>query len=84
MDSEVEEIDRRSGHGPLIRVLLAIRGSFNVFTISLGIVAVAVSIFMELVNFQQGVLAALFIIWGVSAVLLGLSGLLFLRLIGYR
>jgi len=84
MAVEDEIIDPGSGHGPVIRVLLAVRGSFNIFTISLGIVAVAISIFMELISFQQGVLAALFMIWGVSAIILGLSGLVFLRLIGYR
>lgn len=76
--------EEESEHGLFIRLLLAIRGSFNLFTICLGLITVALSIFMELIQFQEGVMAALFMIWGVSAIILGVSGLLFLSWIGYR
>jgi hypothetical protein len=68
-------------HPPIIRILLAIRGSFLLFVATMGVVMILLG---ATVLGGQGVIAAMFAIWGVSAVIYASGGVLFLRLIGYR
>lgn len=71
--------DQESGvAGAVLRVLLAIRGSFLLFTIAVGIL-------MTLAGFLlgQGVIAGLLGLLGASAVVYGFLGYLVIELIGY-
>jgi len=73
-----------SEHGPIIRLLLAIRGSFPLFAIFLGIVMIVAGVAVELTFTYQGVLAAMLVVWGVSAILYGALGFVFALAIQFR
>jgi len=72
---------RDTSRNPAIRLLLAIRQSLLLFIIALGVVLILAGAF---VLGGEGVLAAMFAIWGVSAILYAIGGFLFLKVIGYR
>jgi hypothetical protein len=77
-----DETDRN----PVISLLLAIRSSFILFVAALGticfLLAMLFSTYIPLLNYN--VLAAMFVIWGVSAFVYAALGYVGLRLIGYH
>jgi hypothetical protein len=84
--TESQQVETGGGYGtthpnPVIRVLLAIRSSFLLFIATLGILLFLVGVVLY---GGRGVLAAMFAIWGVSAVLYAGFGFLFLKVIGYQ
>lgn len=83
-ESEPEEITLYSEHGPLVSTLLAIRRSFLVFTVFLGFVMILGGIVTELVFANQGVVAAMLVIWGISAVFFGSLGFGLAIVLGLR
>ena len=70
-------------HGPIVRLLLAIRGSFLRFTIFLGVVMIVAGVAVEYTLTYQSVLAAMLLVWGVSAIIFGLLGFGFVLAIEY-
>lgn len=74
--------------GPLVRLSLAIRGSFLAFVTTLGVVflvlAVVLSNHVPVPYLNSGVLSGMLAVWGVSAFVYAALGHLTLRLIGYR
>lgn len=71
-------------HSPVIRLLLAIRRSLLLFTITLGVVMILSSIVVELAFANQGVFAAMLLIWGVSAIIFGVLGFVVMLVLGLR
>jgi hypothetical protein len=68
-----------------IRLLLAIRSSFLLFIVATGVFFVALASAPSPVGLGgTGVLAAMFAIWGLSAILYAVVGFVFLTVIGYR
>lgn len=81
---ESDTVMTREEYGPLIRVLLAIRRSFMVFSIFLGFVMIAGGVVVEYVFTNQGVFAAMLVIWGGSAIFFGTLGYGLVILLGLR
>jgi len=79
-----EQVRTREEYGPLVRVVLAIRRSFMVFTIFLGFVMILSGVVVEYAFTNQGVLAAMLVIWGVSAIVFGALGYGLVILLGLR
>ncbi|WP_266082067.1 hypothetical protein [Haladaptatus caseinilyticus] len=84
--SESGSSGRGSDHGafsivtePLLRVLLAIRGSFLLFIASVGVLFIVTG-----ATIMDEVLAGMFGIWGVSCLLYAGLGYGLLKLIGYH
>jgi len=73
-----------SEYGPIVRLLLAIRGSFLLSTIALGCVMILAGIAVEVALTNQGVVAAMLLIWGVSGIIYGLLGFAFVLAIEYQ
>lgn len=63
---------------PIVRLLLAIRSSFVLFTVALGVVLVALGLLVS------GQIAGILTVLGLSAVLYGVVGELALRATGYK
>lgn len=76
MSNDVGALDRIVSL--FVGLLIAVRSSFLVFTITLGVL-----MFVTGMVLLEGVLAGLFGIFGVSAVLYGVLGYVGLKLIGY-
>lgn len=76
--------DRSEDHGPIIRLLLAIRGSFLLFTVSLGIAMILSGFVVDVTFANQGVIAAMLVIWGISAIIYGMLGFVFILGVEYR
>jgi uncharacterized membrane protein YdbT with pleckstrin-like domain len=72
--SDSDELTLYSEQGPLVQTLLAIRRSFLVFTVFLGFVMILGGVVTELVFTNQGVVAAMLVVWGISAVICGTIG----------
>jgi lipopolysaccharide export LptBFGC system permease protein LptF len=72
-----------TSRNPLIRVLLAIRQSFLLFIVALGVFMIGTGFVFQQLGMYY-VLAAMFAIWGVSAILYAVGGYFFLKVIGYR
>jgi hypothetical protein len=68
-------------HSPIVQLLLRIRRSFLLFVATVGVLLIVLG---GTLFGGTGVLAAMFAIWGVSAILYALGGVLLMRLIGYR
>jgi hypothetical protein len=64
---------------PLLRILLAIRGSFLLFIVSIGVLLIVTG-----VTIMDGVVAGMFGIWGISCLLYAGIGYGLLNLIGYH
>lgn len=82
MSGATQEDGERSNSqlfGAILRILYAIRGSFLVFVLAVGIVWTAVGLYL-----QEGVIAAMLVIWGVSAILYAGIGYGSLKLIKYN
>lgn len=62
-----------------LRILYAVRGSFLVFVLAIGLVWTGLGLYL-----QEGVMAAMLVIWGVSAVLYAGIGYGCLKLIKYN
>jgi hypothetical protein len=75
--------DEMDDLGLLARLAVAIRSSFLRFTIFLGLVWIVCGVILNLVVADQGTVAAMLVIWGVSAILYGLLGFIVVILIGY-
>ncbi|WP_225741377.1 hypothetical protein [Halorussus halophilus] len=68
-------------------VLLAIRGSFLAFVTTIGVGCCLLALVLSkyvIAGLTNGVLAAMFAVWGASAFVYAVLGHLGLRLIGYR
>lgn len=70
----VETTTDESEPGPIVRFLLMIRRSLTMFTLAIGAAMVIAGIALELVLVNQGVLAAMLVIWGVSFLIIGIIG----------
>lgn len=64
---------------PILRLLLAIRGSLLLFIATTGVLFILGGI-----TVMEGALAGMFGIWGVSALLYATLGYLLLKIIGYH
>ena len=82
--SEADSDGDYSEDNPVIRLLLAIRRSLLLFTITLGVLMIVSSVVVELVFANQGVLAAMLLIWGVSAIIFGALGFVVMIVLGLR
>lgn len=69
--------------GPIARLAIAIRSSLLRFAVFLGLVMIASGLAIDAAVGDQGTVAAMLVIWGVSSVLYGLLGFLVVILIGY-
>lgn len=70
-----------------LSVLLAIRRSLIAFIVTIGLLCLLLSVLLStyvLESVAHGVLAGIFAIWGVSALLYAALGHIGLRLIGYH
>jgi len=72
--------------GPLVRLSLAVRGSFLAFVATLGAVflLIALALSEHVPGVHHGVLSGMLVVWGVSAFVYAGLGHVALRLIGYR
>ncbi|WP_436912206.1 hypothetical protein [Halosimplex marinum] len=90
-DSAAAERSQREGRSnPLVRIgasiLIWIRSSFIAFVGTLGTVFLLCSLLLSglvLPGFIHGILAAMCLVWGVSAYIYAVAGYGLLRLIGY-
>jgi hypothetical protein len=82
------EADTNSLYDLVVSVLLAIRSSFLTFVAALGVAMLLLGAFGPMIpvvnGVMKGVVAGMFGIWGVSAIVYAVIGFGFLRLIGYR
>lgn len=74
-----DENELSSATNPVLRVLLAIRGSFLLFVATIGALFV-----LGGATVMDGVLAGMFGIWGVSCILYAGLGYGLLKFIGYH
>lgn len=69
--------------GPIIRLLLAIRGSFIYSVVALGVIFLILGVLNALLGLVRPLMSGMFFMWGISAILYGLGGIVGLRMIGY-
>ena len=72
--------------GLLVRLSLAVRGSFLAFVATMGVVFLALAVVLSkyVPGVTYGVLSGMLVVWGVSAFAYAGLGHVALRLIGYR
>jgi|GEM_PF-3545156 len=70
VETEVGE----SEPGPVVQILLALRRSLTMFTLALGVTMIVAGVVLEFTLANQGVLAAMLVIWGLSALVVGILG----------
>lgn len=70
----VENEIGESEPGLVVQFLLTIRRSLTMFTIALGVAMILGGVALEFTLANQGVLAAMLVIWGVSGLAIGLVG----------
>lgn len=69
--------------GPVIRLLLAIRGSFLYSVITLGVILAVLGVLNQLLGFVRPLMSGMLFMWGISAIVYGIVGIVGLRVIGY-
>jgi hypothetical protein len=77
-ESERKNLPENPLLAAVVRVLYTIRGSFTAFIFALGVIWLLIGIAL-----QVGVMAAMFAIWGISAMIFAGIVRLAFRLIGY-
>ena len=68
-------------------VLVAVRGSFLAFVTTIGVLLLLTSVLVSgfvAPNMEYGLVSAMALIWGVSALIYAVLGNIGLRVIGYR
>ena len=70
--------------GPVIRLLLAIRGSFLYTVMTIGVTFVVLGVLNQQLTFVRPLMSGMFFMWGISAIVYGILGIGALRLIGYN
>ena len=86
--SDRDEIDDENPGTPFVTsVLVAVRGSFLAFVTTIGVLLLLTSVLVSgfvVPSVEYGLVSAMALIWGVSALIYAVLGNIGLRVIGYR
>ena len=86
--SDRDEIDDENPVTPFVTsVLVAVRGSFLAFVTTIGVLLLLTSVLVSgfvVPSVEYGLVSAMALIWGVSALIYAVLGNIGLRVIGYR
>jgi hypothetical protein len=83
-ESTTETVRVDSDASLLFRIAVMIRRSILLFSIFAGFLMLASSVVIDAVFANQGVLAAMFVIWGASAIFFGALGWVAVVALGLR